>query len=102
MTMDWRFRSALFAALIFLSYPAAAAPCDSPQDPAAAIIDCTQGINSGKLNGRNLAAYYGNRADAYHRQGDNDHAVADYNGAIQLGLKDSLTFLGRGIAFSDK
>jgi hypothetical protein len=36
---DWRFWSALFAAMIFLGYPAAAdqSACDSPQDPEAAI-----------------------------------------------------------------
>ena len=51
----WRFWSALFAAMI-LSYSAAADPCDSPQDPAAAIIDCTRSINSGIWKGRYLAA----------------------------------------------
>jgi tetratricopeptide (TPR) repeat protein len=102
MTTDWRFRSALFAALIFLSYPAAAAPCDSPQDPAAAITDCTQSINSGKWKGRSLAAYYSNRANAYHEQGDNGRAIADYNEAIRLDPERAMAFLGRGIAFSDK
>src|SRR2546421_12611482 len=99
---DWRFCSALFAATIFLSCPAGAAPCDRPQDPAAAITDCTPSINSGKWKGRNLAAYYSNRAAAYREQGDNDRAIADYNEAIRLDPERTLAFLGRGIAFSEK
>src|SRR5450432_565850 len=87
---DWRFWSALFAAMIFLSYSAAADPCDSPQDPAAAIIDCTQSINSGKWDGRYLSAYYSRRATAYHEQGENDHAIADYSEAIRLNPKDAV------------
>ena len=79
---DWRFWSALFAAMLFLSY-SAVADCDTPRDPKAAIIDCTQSINSGKWKGRYLAAFYTNRAAAYHEQGDNDRAIADYNEAIR-------------------
>jgi tetratricopeptide (TPR) repeat protein len=84
---DWRFGSALFAAMIFLNYSAAADPCDSPQDPAAAIIDCTQSINSGKWKGHYLAAFYSNRAAAYHAQRDNERAIADLNEAIRLDPK---------------
>ena len=100
---DWRFWSALFAAMIFLSYSAAADPCDSPQDPAAAIIDCTQSINSGKWKGADLAAYYSHRAAAYRERGDNDRAIADYSEAIRLDPARAATaFLLRAIAFSDK
>src|SRR5665647_2576040 len=98
---DLRFWSALFAATIFLSY-SAAADCDTPQDPEAAIIDCTQSINSGKWKGRYLAAFYSNRAAAYHDKGDLDRAIADYNEAIRLDPKHAKAFFGRGIAFSDK
>ena len=98
---DWRFWSALFAAMIFLSY-SAAADCDSPQDPEAAIIDCTQSINSGKWKGRYLAAFYTNRAAAYHERGDNDRAVADYNEAIRLDPKSGKAFVGRGEVFGSR
>jgi len=68
---DWRFWSALFAAMMFLGHSAAAADqCDSPQDPEAAIIDCTRSINSGKWKGRYLAAFYSNRAAAYQQYQD--------------------------------
>src|ERR1700686_25236 len=100
---DWRFWSALFAAMIFLNYSAAAAdPCDSPQDPAAAIIDCTQSINSGKWKGRYLAAFYSNRAAAYHEQGDNDRAIADLNEAIRLDPKLAMAFNNRGAAYNEQ
>ena len=84
---EWRFWSALFAAMMFLSY-SAAADCDSPQDPEAAIVDCTQSIHSLKWKGRYLAAFYSNRARAFHHRGyayrargDNDRAIADFTEA---------------------
>jgi lipoprotein NlpI len=95
---DWRFWSALFAATRFLSY-SAAADCDTPQDPEAAIIDCTHSINSGKWKGRYLAAFYTNRAAAYHDKGDNDRAIADYNEAIRLDSKSSLAYFVRGRSY---
>src|SRR3984893_535476 len=98
---DWRFSSALFAAIILLNY-SASADCDTPHDPEAAIIDCTQSINSGKSKGRNLAAYYNNRAAAYRDKGDNDRAIADYSEAIRLDPKRAEAFLVRGLAFNDK
>ena len=98
---DWRFWSALLAALIFLSY-SAAADCDSPQDPQAAIVDCTRSINSGKWKGRYLAAYYTNRAAAYHEKGDNDRAIADLNEAIRLDPKFAMAFNNRGAAYNEQ
>ena len=97
---DWRFWSGLFAALIFLNYPAAASPCDHAEDPAA-ITDCTQSINSGKWKGRYLAVYYGYRAGAYHKRGDNDHAIADYDAVIRL-EPDAFTYSNRSLAYRDK
>ena len=100
---DWRFWSALFAATIVLNYSAAAAdPCDSPQDPAAAIVDCTQSINSGKWKGRHLAAFYSNRAAAYHEQGDIDRAIADLNEAIRLDPKLAMALNNRGAAYNER
>src|ERR1700742_2144451 len=98
---DWRFWSALFAATIFLNYSAAAAEqCDNPQDPKAAIIDCTQSINSGKWKGGYLAAFYNNRAAAHRAMGDNDRAMADLNEAIPLAPKLAMTFNNRGSAYN--
>jgi tetratricopeptide (TPR) repeat protein len=97
---DWRFWSGLFAAVIFLNYSAAAdqSACDSPRDPEAAIIDCTQSINSGKWKGHYLAAFYNNRAAAYRAKGDNDRALADLNEAIRLDPKLAMAFNNRGAA----
>ena len=100
---DWRFWSALFAAMIFLSYSAAAADqCDSPDDPEAAIIDCTRSINSGKWKGSYLAAFYSNRAAAYHAKGDNDRAMADLSEAIRLDPKLAMARNNRGAAYNEQ
>src|SRR6266404_1188228 len=98
---DWRFWSALFAAMTFLSY-SAAADCDTPQAPEATIIDCTQSINSGTWKGRDLAAYYNNRGYAYSHKGDLDRAIADYSEAIRIDPKDAIAFNNRGSAYSHK
>ena len=100
---NWRVWSAFFAAMIFWSYSAAAADqCDSPQDPAAAIIDCTQSINSGKWKGHHLAAFYNNRAAAYRATGDNNRAMLDLNEAIRLDPKLAMAFNNRGAAYNEQ
>ena len=100
---DCRFWSALVAATIFLSCSAAADnPCDSAQDPEASIIACTQGIKSGKWKGRDLAAYYNNRAAAYRAKGDSDRAMADLNEAIRLDPKLAMAFNNRGAAYNER
>jgi tetratricopeptide (TPR) repeat protein len=83
--------------MISLSY-SAAADCDTPQDPEATIINCTQSINSGKWGGSYLAAYYNHRGNAYSDKGDNDRAIADYNEAIRLDPKSAVAFNNRGVA----
>jgi lipoprotein NlpI len=90
--------------VIFLSYSAAAdqSSCDSPQDPEAAIIDCTQSINSGKWKAHYLAAFYNNRAAAYRAKGDNDRAMADLNEAIRLNPKLAMAFNNRGAAYNER
>ena len=85
-----------------LSYSAAAEPCFDLRDPDARIAACTQGINSGKLTDAQQAIGYSNRGAAGHQNGDNDRAIADFNEAIRLGLKDSAIFNSRGIAWFDE
>jgi lipoprotein NlpI len=99
---DWRFWSVLSAAMIVLSYSAAADQCDTPQAPEATIIACTQSINSGKWKGRDLAAYYNNRGYAYNTKGDPDRAIADFNEAIRINPKDAIAFNNRGYAYNAK
>jgi tetratricopeptide (TPR) repeat protein len=98
----WRFWSALFAAMIVLSYSAAADQCDTPQAPEATIIACTQSINSGTWKGRDLAAYYNNRGYAYSHKGDLDRAIADYSEAIRIDPVDADAFTSRGVAYRAK
>jgi tetratricopeptide (TPR) repeat protein len=102
---DWRFWSALCAALICLSGPAAAARhniCDDAQDPAASIADCTKNIDSGDFEGADLAAFYSNRAASYHAQGDIDRAIADLNEAIRLDPTLAMAHNNRGAAYNEQ
>ena len=93
---DWRFWSALFAVTICLNCSASAgADCDGPGDPDSAIVDCSQSINSGKWKGSRLAAFYTNRAAAYHERSDNAHAIADLNEAIRLDPKLAMALNNR-------
>ena len=99
---DWRFWSALFAATIFLSYSAAATPCDIRKTPRLSIIACTQGINSGKWKGRDLAAYYSNRAGRLPRQGRQRPRHRRLHEAIRLDPKFAMAYNNRGIAYSEQ
>jgi len=45
---------------------------------------------------------YLNRGAAYQRQGDLDHALADYNMAIGLGPVEAVTLSNRGMIFEEK
>ena len=98
--IDWRFWSALCAAIICLSGPATAVErniCDDAQDPAASIADCTENINSGNFKGHELAAFYSNRAASYHALGDNERAVYD---AVRAATRDEVLALlanGKGV-----
>src|SRR5258708_9370186 len=99
---DWRFWSALFAAVTLWSYSAAADPCDTLRDPEPRIIACTQSINSGKWTGRNQAMNYTNRGNGYREKGDLDHAIADFGEAIQIDPKHVMAFNNRGVVYSYK
>src|SRR5689334_10179029 len=100
---DWRFWSSLFAATIVLSYSATAGGrCDSPQDPDAAIVDCTPTIISDKAKGRYLAALLNNRGAAYRAKGDNERAVADLNEAIRLDPKLAMAYNNRGAYYNEQ
>jgi tetratricopeptide (TPR) repeat protein len=97
-----KFWSALAAAMTPLSYSAAAEPCFDLRDPDARIAACTQGVNSGKLTGAQQAIGYSNRGAAWHQNGDNDRAIADFNEAIRLDLTFAQPFFNRGLTWRDK
>ena len=101
--MDWRFWSAAFAAVICLSGVAVAGEaCDSSDDPAAGIADCTKSIDSGEFKGHDLAAFYSNRAASYHALGDSEHAMADLNEAIRLDPTLAMPHNNRGAAYNEQ
>jgi len=67
----------------------------------AQIAACTRIITAGGPRARNLAAAHTNRANAYFRKGDADHALADYNEAIRLDPKLADAYNGRGNVYHD-
>ena len=95
---DWRIWSALFLALTLSNCSADADPCDTLRDPEPRIIACTQVINSGKWTGRNQAINYTNRGNAYREKGDVDHAIADFDEALQIDPEHVMAFNNRGVA----
>src|ERR1019366_8250522 len=60
------------------------------------IAACTREINSGLLQGTDLATAYLNRGIAYARAPDIDRAFADYGEAIRLDPKNTTAYTGRG------
>src|SRR5215831_14700689 len=98
----------VFAAVMVVS------PATAQQPPAATwcyaddtsddqtIAGCTQIIQSGRKNQKNLASAYFNRGLAYGHKGDFDRAIADYTQGIQLSPKESRAYTNRGLAYSNK
>jgi tetratricopeptide (TPR) repeat protein len=66
--------------------------------PDLQIGGCTASIQSGRWSGKALASAYVSRGDAYDDKKDYDHAIADYNQAIQLDPKDAGAYFSRGLA----
>lgn len=61
---------------------------------------CTAVIQSGQFSGQQLAAAFNQRGIAYGRQGDYQHAIADYDEAISLDPKHVSAYNNRGIAYA--
>ena len=67
-----------------------------------AITQCTSLIDSKKLSGMELAIIFIDRGDAYTKKLDFDHAIADYDIAIELEPEDALAFGDRAFAYAGK
>jgi len=67
-----------------------------------AIAACTRAISSGNLHDHDLAVEYYNRGVRYAKDGDYDHAIADYTEAIRLDPKYADAYGNRGNAYRDK
>ena len=67
-----------------------------------AITQCTSLIDSKNLSGMELAIVFIDRGDAYAKKSDFDHAIADYDSAIELAPDDAQAFGGRAFAYVGK
>lgn len=99
----WSIAAAMLLAL-GVAAPAAAtivddiADCNQGIDSQLRIGGCTKLIESGRLAGNNLATAYVNRGNAYNALRDIDHALADYDKAIEIESDYSPAYYNRGIA----
>jgi tetratricopeptide (TPR) repeat protein len=75
---------------------------DNAFAPDLRINGCTAVIQSGNSSGKRLAWAFNNRGNAYHAKGDNDHAIAEYNQALQLDPSYAIAYNSRGNAYHDK
>ena len=66
------------------------------------IAGCTDAINSAKFSGTDLAAIFNSRGTAYLMKGDLDHAIGDYDHAINLNPGFAVAFNNRGFAYGLK
>jgi hypothetical protein len=79
-----------------------------------AIAACTRAINSGRYNGRQLAALFNNRCSEWNGKQESDKAIADCNQAIRLNPdhadafynrlnpNDACAFFNRGVSWERK
>ncbi len=72
------------------------------QDGEAAIVACTQAIQSGRFSGAELASIYDNRAIELRQQGDFERAISDYTAAIRIDAELTGAYTGRGLAYEGK
>jgi tetratricopeptide (TPR) repeat protein len=64
--------------------------------------DCTDAIDTGKYGGKDLAAAFSNRGNAYQATGDVDRALADFEQAILVDASAAYAFNGRGNVYFSK
>ena len=62
----------------------------------------TNAIQSGALGTSDLSVAFSNRGSVWHRIGEPDQALHDYDMAIHLSSKRPLTYYGRGIIWLEK
>lgn len=71
-------------------------------DPDLRIRACTSIIGTGSVSTPDLAEAYRNRGVAYQFKRDLEHAIADYDRAIEVEPDNPRGFYGRGVAFSKR
>jgi tetratricopeptide (TPR) repeat protein len=70
--------------------------------PDLTIGGCTAAIQSGKYDGKDLAAFFVRRGAAYSNKGEFDRAIQDYDQAIKLNPNRAAAFYNRGIDYRNK
>jgi uncharacterized protein YecT (DUF1311 family) len=70
--------------------------------PELQIRGCTTVTEGSLETPENLAIAFGNRGNAYQAEDDYDHAIADYDQAIQLNPDDPIAISNRGNAYKSK
>ena len=75
---------------------------DDAFSPALRIDGCTATIRSGRQSGKDLSRVFYNRAIAYAKKGQYDHAIADFDQAIRLDPDSIFALNNRGAAYARK
>jgi tetratricopeptide (TPR) repeat protein len=73
---------------------------DKKNTPPSAIQACTELLEHNTLQGRDRLYLFVNRALAFLAQGDKQHALDDYNGAVQAAPKMALPYYYRGVFYA--
>jgi tetratricopeptide (TPR) repeat protein len=90
--------------MLGLAVPASAtflddiADCNQGADSDLRVDGCSGLIESGRLAGNNLAIAHVNRGNAYNAIREIDHAIADYDKAIEIKPDYAPAYYNRGIA----
>ncbi len=93
----------LFAAGVLAQSDLDIKQCSSETMPNDERISaCTRLIESGKFSSQMMAASYDNRGVAWHRKGDLDRAIADYNEALRLNPQFANAFNNRANDWNNK
>ena len=71
-------------------------------NPDARIVACTALIQEGPPTTGDRSIIFVNRGTAYYEKGDYDRAIQDYNEAIRLNPKETLSHVARGDAYKKK
>jgi tetratricopeptide (TPR) repeat protein len=102
------FRRTAVSVVVLAIALAAVARADEDEEACAkgsgesALAACTRVIASGSHKGHVLAAFYYDRGLEYKNSGDIDHAISDFDKAVELDPTIGIAFDARGDAYKSK
>jgi Flp pilus assembly protein TadD len=73
---------------------------DGKSGPPVVIQACTESLDHKILQGRDRIYIFVNRAEAYFAAGDKQHALDDYNEALQLAPQNAKLYYNRGVFYA--